>query len=57
VAIELVHEFTFTARLAPSVPVGPGPFGTRRIREVLGGEVTGARLRGQVGTGGVHRLT
>jgi hypothetical protein len=50
--MELVHEFTFTARLAPAVPVGPGPFGTRRIREVLGGEVTGARLRGRVGTGG-----
>jgi hypothetical protein len=50
--MELVHEFTFTARLAPAVPVGPGPFGTRRIREVLGGEVTGARLRGHVGTGG-----
>jgi hypothetical protein len=50
--MDLVHEFTFTARLAPAVPVGPGPFGTRRIREVLGGEVTGARLRGRVGTGG-----
>jgi hypothetical protein len=50
--MELVHEFTFTARLAPAVPVGAGPFGTRRIREVLGGEVTGARLHGRVGTGG-----
>ena len=50
--MELVEEFTFTARLAPSVPVGPGPWGTRRIREVLGGEVTGERLRGTVGTGG-----
>jgi hypothetical protein len=50
--MDLVHEFTFTARLAPAVPVGPGPFGTRRIRDVLGGEVTGARLRGRVGTGG-----
>ena len=50
--MELVEEFTFTARLAPSVPVGAGPLGTRRIREVLGGEVTGARLRGAIGTGG-----
>jgi hypothetical protein len=50
--MDLVEEFTFTARLAPSVPVGPGPLGTRRIREVLGGEVTGARLRGTVGSGG-----
>jgi hypothetical protein len=50
--MELVEEFTLTARLAPSVPVGAGPLGTRRIREVLGGEVTGARLRGTVGSGG-----
>lgn len=50
--MELVHEFTFTARLAPSVPVGPGPFGARRIREVLGGEVSGERIHGRVGTGG-----
>jgi hypothetical protein len=50
--MELVEEFTFTARLAPSVPVGAGPLGTRRIREVLGGEVSGGRLRGTVGTGG-----
>lgn len=50
--MELVHEFTFTAQLAPSVPVGTGPFGTRRIREVVGGEVTGDRIRGRVGTGG-----
>lgn len=50
--MELVHEFTFTAQLADSVPVGPGPFGTRRIREVVGGEVTGDRIRGKVGTGG-----
>jgi hypothetical protein len=50
--MELVEEFTFTARLAPSVPVGAGPLGTRRIRAVLGGDVTGARLRGTVGSGG-----
>ncbi|MCW3013068.1 MAG: hypothetical protein JWO02_160 [Solirubrobacterales bacterium] len=50
--MELIPEFVFTARLAPSVPVGDGPFGARRIREVLGGEVTGERIRGRVGTGG-----
>jgi len=50
--MRLEHEFTFTAVLAPSVPVGPGPFGTRRVREVTGGEVTGQRIRGQVLTGG-----
>ena len=50
--MELVHEFTFTAQLAESVPIGAGPFGTRRIREVVGGEVTGGRINGRVGTGG-----
>lgn len=50
--MDLVHEFSFTARLAPSVPVGPALFGTRRIREVLGGEVVGERIHGTVGTGG-----
>jgi hypothetical protein len=50
--MELIHEFTFTARLGEAVPVGPGPYGVRRIREVLGGEVTGERINGRVGTGG-----
>jgi hypothetical protein len=50
--VELVHEFDFTARLAESVPIGPGPFGNRRIREVLAGEVSGERIKGTIGTGG-----
>jgi Protein of unknown function (DUF3237) len=50
--MDLAHEFTFTAELNEAVPVGAGPFGTRRIREVLGGEVSGERIRGRVGTGG-----
>jgi Protein of unknown function (DUF3237) len=50
--MDLVHEFDFTAELAASVPIGPGPFGERRIREVLGGRVTGARIEGTVGSGG-----
>ncbi|HEX5608632.1 MAG TPA: DUF3237 domain-containing protein [Solirubrobacterales bacterium] len=50
--MELQHEFTFNAHLAPAVPVGEGPFGNRRIREVIGGEVTGERISGKVGTGG-----
>jgi hypothetical protein len=50
--MELEHEFTFNARLAPSVEVGPGPFGNRRIREVLGGEVSGERINGRVRGGG-----
>ncbi len=50
--MELAHEFTFNARLAPAVAVGEGPFGNRRIREVTGGEVSGERINGTVGSGG-----
>lgn len=50
--MDLVHEFTYTAQLAEAVPVGQGPYGVRRIREVRGGEVTGERISGRVGTGG-----
>lgn len=50
--MELAYEFTFNARLAPKVEVGDGPFGDRRVREVLGGEVHGERINGRVGTGG-----
>jgi hypothetical protein len=50
--VELAYEFTFNARLAPKVAVGDGPFGNRRVREVLGGEVHGERIAGRVGTGG-----
>jgi hypothetical protein len=50
--MDLAYEFTYTAELAPKVAVGPGPFGTRNIREVLRGEVTGERIRGRVGSGG-----
>ena len=50
--MELAHEFTFNARLADAVPIGEGPYGRRHIREVLGGEVTGERINGTVGTGG-----
>jgi hypothetical protein len=50
--VELAHEFTFNARLAPVVAVGEGPFGNRRVREVTGGEVRGERISGRVGSGG-----
>src|SRR5258706_12988139 len=50
--VELVHEFTFTAELKAPVAVGAGPFGDRSIFEVVGGEVTGERIRGKMGTGG-----
>ena len=48
--MELVYEFTFTAELR-AVAVGPGPYGERTIFEVLGGDVTGDRIRGRMGTG------
>jgi hypothetical protein len=54
--MELVDECTLTVRLDAAVPVGPGPFGTRRIRPVLGGEVAGARLAGTVLPGGADWL-
>lgn len=50
--MELIHEFTFTGELKPPVPIGPGPFGDRTIFEVVGGEITGDRIHGRVGTGG-----
>jgi len=50
--MDLAHEFTFNARLAPKVQIGDGPWGNRRIREVLGGEVRGERINGAVGSGG-----
>ncbi len=50
--MDLAYEFTFNARLAPKVAVGDGPFGDRRVREVLGGEVRGERINGTVGSGG-----
>jgi hypothetical protein len=50
--IDLAHEFTFTATLAAPVSVGPGPFGDRTIFEVTGGDVTGERVSGTMGTGG-----
>lgn len=50
--LELIHEFTMTAELAPSIPIGPGPLGDRRIRKVTGGNVTGERISGTVDAGG-----
>lgn len=50
--MELVHEFTFTAKLKQPVAIGLGPYGDRNIFEVIGGEVTGDRLRGTMEGGG-----
>jgi Protein of unknown function (DUF3237) len=51
-AMELVHEFAFTAALKQPVAVGPGPFGDRTFFEVVDGKVTGERITGTVRGGG-----
>jgi glycine/D-amino acid oxidase-like deaminating enzyme len=50
--MDLVEAFVLSARLGPPEPIGAGPFGTRRIRPVVGGEVTGERINGVVTPGG-----
>jgi hypothetical protein len=54
--MDLVHEFTFNARLKPPLPIGAGPIGTRMYYEVEGGEIVGDRLRGTVLGGGEWAL-
>jgi hypothetical protein len=38
----------YYATLTEPIEIGAGPFGTRQIFDVTGGEVTGARLRGRI---------
>jgi hypothetical protein len=54
--MQFVHEFTFSARLNPPLPIGPGPIGTRMYYEVAGGEIVGDRLRGTLHGGGEWAL-
>ena len=50
--MELIHEMTYRATLAPPLTIGAGPFGTRMVIDVTGGEVEGPRIRGTfVGAG------
>ncbi len=50
--MELIHEMTYRAMLAPPLTIGAGPFGTRMVIDVTGGEVEGPRIRGTfVGAG------
>jgi len=42
----------YRAELKPSLVVGDGPFGARRIAEVVGGDFSGERLKGTVLGGG-----
>ena len=54
--MDLVHEFTFTGRLKPPLPIGPGPIGTRMCYEVASGEMIGDRVRGTLLGGGEWAL-
>src|SRR3954466_10486198 len=44
--------FTIRCELANIVDLGPAPFGHRRVVNILGGPVTGAKLSGRVLPGG-----
>lgn len=44
--------FTVRCELANILDLGPGPFGHRRVVNILGGPVTGAKLYGRVLPGG-----
>ena len=44
--------FTIRCELAHIVDLGPAPFGHRRVVNILGGSVTGAKLTGRVLPGG-----
>ena len=54
--MNLVQECSFKAMLKPPVPIGAGPIGVRMYYDVIGGEVTGERLRGKVLGGGEWAL-
>ncbi len=54
--MDLVKEFTFGATLKPPLPIGAGPIGTRMYYEVMGGELSGDRLRGTLLGGGEWAL-
>lgn len=54
--MKLIQEFTFNATLAPPMPVGAVPIGTRMVYQVTGGTVTGERLSGKVISGGEWAL-
>jgi len=50
--MKLQPLMTYKATLKQPVDVGAGPFGTRQIFEVTGGEFHGERLNGRLLTGG-----
>lgn len=46
--MKLIEEFSFSPKVAPPVSVGVGPLGPRTIYEIVGGDVTGDRIRGRM---------
>lgn len=50
--MDLQLEFTYDAKLAPAVIPGPGPFGTRMVMPVTGGQAKGDRISGTLVGGG-----
>lgn len=53
VAPALRHLCRITARVSPLVTLGDGPYGERRYVPIIGGEVQGEALSGEVLAGGV----
>ena len=51
-SLQITPEFEFWAQLDPPGDIGAGPLGQRILFPVVGGEVTGDRLRGEVLGGG-----
>ena len=54
--MNLVQEFVLTAMLAPPLDVGTGPTGTRMYFDVIGGDITGERLKCKLLGGGEWAL-
>jgi hypothetical protein len=54
--MKLLDEFTCNAQLKAPLPIGAGPIGTRMVYEVIGGEIHGDRLRGEILGGGEWAL-
>lgn len=46
--MKLVEEFSFNIKAAEPITIGDGPFGTRTVIGILGGEVSGDRIRGKM---------
>lgn len=50
--MKLEPEFTYDAKLEPALVPGAGPYGTRMVMTVVGGQVKGERISGSlVGAG------